>query len=122
MSEKLNRDAVFLCYVDDDWAYFHEKPPTEVWGDDWNDAPYEHNAGTPYGYSAKVAFDGSFESPTAYGTSGWTVEQINKKAIAWLRSPSYLDPEDQVVILAGVSLTEFQTLIEKGGGKVYFSA
>lgn len=35
-----------LCYVDDGFAYFTTKPLTEQWGDDWNDAPYEHNAKT----------------------------------------------------------------------------
>jgi hypothetical protein len=38
-----------LCYVDGCWAFFTTKPLSEQWGDDWNDAPYEHNAGRPYG-------------------------------------------------------------------------
>ena len=29
-------------------AYFTPVPLDEQWGDDWDDAPYEHNAGTPY--------------------------------------------------------------------------
>jgi hypothetical protein len=37
-----------LCYVDRPWAYFTTQPITKQWGDDWDDAPYEHNAGTPY--------------------------------------------------------------------------
>ena len=45
-----------LCYVDSDeyfdapmTLYFTElEDVTEQWGDDWDDAPYEHNAGTPY--------------------------------------------------------------------------
>ena len=38
-----------LCYVSGCFAYFTSKDLTEQWGDDWNDAPYEHNAGEPYG-------------------------------------------------------------------------
>jgi hypothetical protein len=48
-----------LCYIsgehgyhkDDsqNWtAFFTTKPLSEQWGDDWNDAPYECNAGWPY--------------------------------------------------------------------------
>lgn len=46
-------DAFRLCYVDKERdgatiAYFTTQPLAEAWGDDWDDAPYEHNAGTPY--------------------------------------------------------------------------
>lgn len=44
----LNPKAV-LCYVDGNKAWFTTKPLAEQWGDDWDDAPYEHNAGQPYG-------------------------------------------------------------------------
>lgn len=37
-----------LCYVEGDWAYFTTQPLDKQWGDDWDDAPYEHNAGEPY--------------------------------------------------------------------------
>lgn len=40
-----------LCYVDGLdtlTAFFTTRPLAEQWGDDWNDAPYEHNAGRPY--------------------------------------------------------------------------
>ena len=38
-----------LCYVKGPWAYFTTQPLKKQWGDDWDDAPYEHNAGEPYG-------------------------------------------------------------------------
>jgi hypothetical protein len=38
-----------LCYVEGFWAFFTTRPLAEQWGDDWDDAPYEHNAGRPYG-------------------------------------------------------------------------
>lgn len=37
-----------LCYVKEPWAYFTTQPLDKQWGDDWNDAPYEHNAEEPY--------------------------------------------------------------------------
>jgi hypothetical protein len=42
------KEALVLCYVDGPWAYFTTQPLREQWGDDWSDAPYEHNAGPPY--------------------------------------------------------------------------
>lgn len=47
-----------LCYVHsiNDWTHelwFANQKPTDLWGDDWNDAPYEHNAEPPYEYTIK---------------------------------------------------------------------
>lgn len=47
MMNKINT-AGTLCYVDGNRAYFTTQPLDQQWGDDWDDAPYEHNAGTPY--------------------------------------------------------------------------
>ena len=41
-------DSFGLCYVDRNVCYFTSQDIREQWGDDWDDAPYEHNAGTPY--------------------------------------------------------------------------
>lgn len=37
-----------LCYVNLPWSYFTTQSLEDQWGDDWNDAPYQHNAGSPY--------------------------------------------------------------------------
>lgn len=37
-----------LCYVNGSTAYFTTQELSKQWGDDWNDAPYEHNAEEPY--------------------------------------------------------------------------
>ena len=80
-----------LCYIEGSWAYFTTRKLSEQWGDDWDDAPYEHNAGTPNDYSdhdkkdgrepwqiVKVAWDGDFEPPCeGHLNSPWSVEQIN---------------------------------------------
>jgi hypothetical protein len=123
----VNEEAV-LCYVDDegDWAYFTTAPLEEQSGDDWNDCPWEHNAGTPIAREPyevfKIAYDGPFETPNeGYINSPFSVDMINAGAIAWLRSSRYMDWEKETVVCvhAGTPLKEFITLIEKGGGKVY---
>jgi len=39
-----------LCLVLDNQAWFTTQDVKLQWGDDWDDAPYEHNAGPPYEY------------------------------------------------------------------------
>ena len=112
-----------LCYIEDCWAYFTTKPLSEQWGDDWNDAPYEHNAGTPYsdapGQIIKLAWEASLDQPCdGHCNSPWSVEQINAGAVAWLRSSKYV-AGSKTVIPAGTPLSQFKTLIKKAGGFVY---
>lgn len=45
--EKLRQNEPVLCYVDGGKAYFTTQKLEDQWGDDWDDAPYEHNAGIP---------------------------------------------------------------------------
>lgn len=126
--------SAVLCYVSGPWAYFTTRKLSEQWGDDWDDAPYEHNAETPYTYHeidkkaeikpwkiVKVAWDGDFESPSdGHTNSPWSVAQINAGAVAWLRSISWGKKKKPIVIPAGTPLNLFCELICKGGGNVYF--
>lgn len=41
-------DNYVLCFVKGNRAYFTRKDLDEQWGDDWDDRPYEYNAGEPY--------------------------------------------------------------------------
>ena len=119
-------DKAVLCYVENNFAYFTTKELSDQWGDDWNDAPYEHNAGSPYGPHKddepweilKVAFDGDFETPAdiAGHNSSYSVEMINKGAISWLTQRW---SETKVSIPAGTTLKQFIELVEKGNGTVY---
>jgi len=123
-----NKDNPVLCYVDGPWAYFTTQALEDAWGDDFDDAPYEHNAGTPYGPCKhekfeiiKVAWDGDFETPSfGHCNSPWSVEQINAGAVAWLRTSRY-SPGKPVVIPAGTTMERFYALIRKGGGTVYMA-
>lgn len=156
-----------LCYVKGCFAYFTSQPVEEQWGDDWNDAPYEHNAGEPYGpcwhnepahrndpnakrgwkpgteeplavgevcrcpscvrdwnedgtpkYEIRIlAFTGPYETPdSGCLNSIWSVQQINRREIAWLRDPWSGKGKP---ILAGDSIEEFKRKMKEAGGTVY---
>lgn len=131
----LTREGYMLCYVEGPWAYFADREPGEMWGDDWNDAPHECNAGTPYDHKGekvvKVAYDGDWEIAGAqngvvYGAGesryGMSVEEINRGDAPWLYQPSYglpQYPQPQREIPAGVALKDFRKLIAEAGGSVY---
>ena len=112
-----------LCYVEGNFAYFTTQELDKQWGDDWDDAPYEHNAGTPYEPNnpaekweiLKVAFDGDMQTPDC-GTinSNWSVEQINRKLTPWL-----VTWDKKVAIFAGADLDTFAQGVAAAGGRVY---
>ncbi len=110
-----------LCYVEGSWAYFTHKSLAEQWGDDWDDAPYEHNAGSPYDDDEAniilVAFRG-LQSPEDYcgANSPYSVQMINRGAVAWLTDRW---GDSGVNIPAGVTLTEFKALVKEAEGTVY---
>ena len=82
-------------------AYFTPVPLDEQWGDDWDDAPYEYNAGTPYDdilvdkerteieilqvpFAVK-SYNFSLPDDLAYGgNSPFAVADINHGAVAWI--------------------------------------
>lgn len=82
-------------------AYFTPASMDEQWGDDWDDAPYEHNAGTPYDdiWVDKVRTEieilqvpfavksYNFRLPNDFGYGGnspFAVADINHGAVAWI--------------------------------------
>jgi hypothetical protein len=112
-----------LCYVRNNAAVFTTQPIDKQWGDDWDDAPYEHNAGWPYGPAEgepweliTVYFDADLVTPD-YNcfNSGYSVQSINGRAVAWLRDPY----DGRKNIHAGTTLNEFKRKIREFGGKVF---
>lgn len=82
-------------------AYFTPISMDEQWGDDWDDAPYEHNAGIPYDDTwvdeertkieilqvpfAIKSYNFSLPNDFAYGgNSPFAVADINHGAVAWI--------------------------------------
>jgi hypothetical protein len=132
-----------LCYIENNFAYFTTQELDKQTGDDWNDAPYEHNAGTPYEprifYYAdgrrekdltewnedgtpkfeiyKVAYDYcGAETPAqiAGSNSRYSVDMINAKLIPWLTK------YPNKALFAGASVEEFTEFVESCNGTVYF--
>lgn len=114
-----------LCYVSLPWCYFTTRELSKQWGDDWNDAPYEHNAGSPYGPHqgdepfeiSKLAIDSSLVTPDdGVLNSSFSVESINRGEVAWLRDRW---GNSGVKIMAGTLVSEFKRLVSQAGGTVY---
>jgi len=122
-----------LCYVGGNAAYFTTQNLADQWGDDWNDAPYEHNAGAPYTFGdwdkehgkepweiVQVYYEGAFELPSEwFHNSPYSVEQINKKETPWLKGSRYSKLDGKVEIWAGTSLAEFIRTILECAGEIY---
>lgn len=123
-----------LCYVDGPWAYFTTQALSEQGGDDWNDAPYQHNAGDPYepcGDQAgawrivRVAFEPGIAMSSPADTEGrYSVDDVNARLIPWLAELDYracrTDP--RTVIWAGTTLSQFIAVIQATGGHVYLES
>lgn len=113
-----------LCYVEGAWAFFTTAPLADQWGDDWSDAPYEHNAGVPYASDGakitRVAWYGPFETPSeGHANSPWSVEQINAGHVAWLRPSKYGPNPKGEAAFAGATFDAFARIIRAGGGQVF---
>ena len=128
-----NKKEYKLCYIDGNKAWFTDNFEKQ-WGDDWNDKPYEYNAGLPYDHWSELIEDNEdifkrkwkyhkIKHKTLYfETSEWetkpcdigsfSVEDINRQAIAWLHT-------DNFSILAGITYERFIEIIEKYGGQIY---
>lgn len=129
--------ALHLCFVQDNWAFFTSLPLAEQWGNDWDDKPYQHSAGRPYGPKeaksvvgrdwelVQVAWDADLDE--ACEGDNWervlSVQQVNAGAVPWLRTSRYWRGDKGAIeIWAGVSLEDFVTLIRAAGGDVWFRA
>jgi hypothetical protein len=117
------------------YAYFTDLDDLqEQWGDDWNDAPYEHNAGWPYDSIRKdehtilrIPFAVVSEScsgsshwvkfPCDYGcgNSPFSVEEINAGAVPWIFVSYYNMAKNKkfLAVNAGINPLEFINELRK---------
>lgn len=118
-----------LCYVSGDRAYFTTQPLEKQWGDDWNDAPYEHNAGRPYTWReghdteprwdiTQIAFEADLKQPCHeyHYNSPFSVQQINRLAVPWLKTCSDYPASG---IWAGTPLGMFKRIIWALDGRIF---
>lgn len=124
------RDAR-LCYVEGGAAYFTTQPVEDQRGDDWNDRPYEHNAGRPYDdrdaplrmprwriFEVPFTDVDLVEPSDGYRNSPYSVEDINRaQGVPWLRTPDYV--RGNLEIWAGTSYPAFVSTIEGAGGTIW---
>jgi hypothetical protein len=121
-----------LCYVEGSCglyrAWFTPLPLDEQWGDDWDDVPYEHNAGIPYQHRYKIdvripiklktiVFENRgennewFAMPSDKGQ--FSVKQINdEKKVPWLMGVGKS-------LYAGASPKDLERFVEGAGGTVF---
>ena len=116
-----------LCYVRDNILFFTDNFAKQ-WGDDWDDAPYEHNAGEPYewndelteeentkrgyGHIRYVGFQSNWliDQPCDHcANSPYSVEQINNHAVAWLYC------KKAGALGAGATMEEAKKWLKKAG-------
>lgn len=99
------------------YAYFTSKELKDQWGDDWNDRPYDCNAGIPYDDKDTEIIMVPFYKPESLMlpheicgavNCAYSVEDINSGAVAWL-----YDREHKVSIQAGITPNEFFNKLDK---------
>ena len=133
-----------LCYVKLPWVYFTTQELDKQWGDDWDDAPYEHNAEEPYLPGKKYFTDGREEKVgtdwnedgtpkweikkvAVYGevyepcgdfyNSPYSVKDINNGACAWLTINKY--GNSATYLRAGTTYEDFLSVCKKANIEVY---
>jgi hypothetical protein len=143
----MEKELYKLCYIEKCFAYFTTQDLDKQWGDDWDDAPYEHNAGEPYAPSLryftadrqekvetdwnadgtpkweimKIAFycpSAATPAELASSNSPYSVEMINNKLVPWLIVHWRMPPDKG--LFAGASIDEFVEFIEESGGEIFF--
>ena len=96
-----------LCYVEqkDDYlnliTLYFTNDMEKQWGDDWDDIPYEHNAGEPYEHETDVfsiIVNTNWEDVIT-PHSPYSVKDINKGIIPWITIPR--QGENSIFIKAG---------------------
>lgn len=119
-----------LCYIDGNKAYFTTQALGKQSGDDWDDAPYEHNAGSPSEWNSEFDKDKKewsiaalyFEVPWgktpcyAQCNSPYSVEMVNKKKVPWLVIDSMSNASE---CWAGMKYLDFVDTILAHNGKVF---
>ena len=106
-----------LCIIRENLACF-VSDYDGVRGDDWNDSPYDANAGWPYEEfeQIEVYFDegNCFYRPgTSFSQHHYSLDTMRKEKIPFMVCPGVN------VILPGSTLREFIKIIKTNDGKVY---
>ena len=105
-----------LCFIKDNFAYFTDNFESQT-GDDWNDKPYQYNAGLPSTHSSsikRIAFDSPLETPDEKYNKDFSVNEINSGVVPWLSGENENDS-----IYAGTRWEEFIDKVISLDGEIY---
>ena len=114
-----------LCYVDNfdysrygGFLYFTDDFEHQ-WGDDWDDAPYQHNAGEPYpggthgGHIRIFGYtNADVQTPSMQTGISYSVEDINSGIVPWL-----FEQYSRRMLFAGASIAEARKFMREIGAK-----
>lgn len=109
LADAISKD-LYLCFADGGKMYFTNRKAIDVRGDDWNDAPLEHNASEPYldevesyaildtrnGFenTRLLTYDEIADSKGIINTP-FSVQNVNRRNdIAWAKIVRYSDYND----------------------------
>lgn len=111
-----------LCLILENVAYFTNIPLEEQTGDDWDDSPYDCNAGRPYSRSddqiIEIMFDSHYEeSPSGFHRDWVSVDFVNSGKLPWIRSACWRNVKFE--IFAGASIKEFVEKLRQADIDVY---
>lgn len=121
-----------LCYVESNGnkedeenygflLYFTSARMEDQWGDDWDDAQYEYNAGRPYdihyiddkkvehtilALQMWVSAENWLKMPSDFSWNSFSVDEINSGAVAWLYKPSEGKCCNGIAVHAGMTPEE----------------
>lgn len=115
------RESLRLMYVDTvdtsekvHVCYFSIEDPELVIGDDWDDVPYEHNAGLPRKYDYYVIAVNVTSPSYGHLNSPYSVEMINRKEVPWLTD------EEGNTLYAGSTVRDFIDFMKRAPYGLYF--
>lgn len=121
-----------LCLYSDGFAYFSPLDPTEVTGDDWNDAPASHNASPPNNTDYyRVYVQSEYQTPdelefqriNRFRMSGFDARYVSADEYAAKKHPVLVyatwDAITHPPVWAGITFTEFACQVIASGGEVF---
>lgn len=122
----MSKQIFKLCYVQHNILYFTDNFEKQ-WGDDWDDAPYQHNAEEPYEYAddwpeymnehrGHIRYIGYVPISCDLQEAYWhhqdiSVEAINKGTVPWLTNGW----NEKQGLYAGATIDETAEWLKRAG-------
>ena len=123
----MSKQIFKLCYVQHGILYFTDNFEKQ-WGDDWDDAPYQHNAEEPYEYAddwpeymnehrghiryiGYVPISCDLQEAYYWNPQDISVEEINKGTVPWLTNGW----NEKQGLYAGATMEETTEWLKRAG-------